>query len=264
MFFLSFCVLAGSLQASEADVVKGVASARADRAAESIEFQLLSRASEANTNLYANLESFVCKEQIERFRGKGRRDRAHYLDTISGKLSFENGLVRYADLRLKDQPLSTMATMEGAWSEGEFDTLLKQTEQLLRTQKPVFESWSKVGEVPAGLYHFDVSEQDSPWDLEVSARHYTIPFRTEVWIARSSGEIMRIVRTSDDIPSELHIQEITWGVTLTPVSLNGVEWLLPGSGEYQVVYGSGTRREWNTMTFSEYQRYGAEVAVRYN
>lgn len=225
---------------------------------------LLARAATANQDLYASLQSFVCSESIERYKGRTGSGDVKHVDTVSVKISFENGTEHYSDVRQKDRPIRDLASLGGAWSEGEFGTLLQQSEQLLRTQRAVIDGAAELNGAPAVLLHFDVAAGDSPWDLEVGGQHYFIPFRTCVWLSEASGDILKITRTSTDIAGRLRIAQIDWSVTLSPVDLNGKQWLLPSTGEYQVIYRDSGRREWNSFTFSGYHRYGAEVKLRFD
>jgi hypothetical protein len=217
----------------------------------------------ANELLYSDLQSFVCNERMDRYRGalggvEGRR-----IDTVLTKVSFENGIERYTDIRQNNRSLASISSISGAWSEGEFGTLLRQTQALLGSQVVLFQAKTELNGAAALLYRFEVSEQDSPWDLEVEASHYHLPFRTDVWVSQSSGQILKIERTSTAIPLETRISEVRWSVTLDKVELNGKSWLLPSAGEYEVRYEESNRREWNLMSFSDYHRYGSEVALRF-
>jgi hypothetical protein len=116
---------------------------------------------------------------------------------------------------------------------------------------------------PAMIYRFSVSEEQSPWDLEVGPQHYRIPFTTDVWISTASGEILKITRKSSAIPDETQITEIDWDVTLDTVNLNGRSWRLPAAAAYSVSYAESKRREWNQMSFSGYRRYSAESSLRF-
>jgi hypothetical protein len=117
---------------------------------------------------------------------------------------------------------------------------------------------------PATLYRFDVSEQDSRWHLEIESRHYHVPFRADVWVSLSTGQIVKIERTSTTIPLETGISELRWSVSLETVALNGKSWLLPKTGEYEVLYEESHHREWNLLSFSDYRRYGSQVALSFN
>jgi hypothetical protein len=224
----------------------------------------LDQAASINRDLYASLESFVCREQMERYRGKLSSQSGHLVDVISAKVSLENGTEHYSDLWQKNRNLRDLAELDGAWSEGEFGTLLKQTEQLLRTQHIAYESEGSVTGRPALIFRLDIPADSSPWDLAVGGQHYKIPFIMRVWIARDSKKILKIVRASTEVPGALRISEIDWAVTLAPVELSGKVWLLPSSGEYQVGYRDTDRREWNEMKFFDYHHYAAEATLRFN
>ncbi|MBV9303020.1 MAG: hypothetical protein JOY62_09095 [Acidobacteriaceae bacterium] len=217
-----------------------------------------------NESLYTDLQNFVCRETVERFKGPLGAVTGQQIDTITAKVSFENGVEHYEQIRQDNRARSRMSSIEGAWSEGEYGTLLRQTQALLGTQTLRFEAASEFEGVPAAIYRFDVSEQDSPWDLEVDAQHYRVPFRTDVWVSKSLAQILKIERTSTAIPFDTQISEIRWSVTLEPVELNGKRWLLPNTGDYSVSYEALNRREWNRMSFSDYHRYGSEVALTFD
>jgi hypothetical protein len=225
---------------------------------------VLLKAQAANEDLYSALQSFVCLEQIDRYQGRLDGRTAHVIDTVSANLSFENGVEHYSEIRQNGQGRGSISGLAGAWSEGEFGTLLRQTEKLLALQPVSFEAFTDLDGTPAAIYSFDVSEQDSPWDFIVSGHHYRLPFRTDVWISTSKAEILKIARASLSVPPQTRISEVDWAVTLEPVALNDKQWLLPKSGQYTVLYQQSNRREWNVMNFSNYRRYGAEVALRFD
>jgi len=225
---------------------------------------VLTKARIANENLYASLQSFVCHERIERFQGRLNGETGRPIDTVTANLSFENGVEHYSDVRQNARPRGSLSNLAGAWSEGEFGTLLLQTETLLRMQPVFFQAFATLGDTATAIYRFDVPEEISPWDLEVGSRHYRLPFRTDVWISTRTGEIVKIARRSLAIAPETRISALEWKVTLEPVDLNGKQWLLPKTGEYSVVYDQSNRREWNLLSFSDYRRYGSEVSLRFN
>lgn len=225
---------------------------------------LLDRARAANQQLYSELESFVCNEQILRYKGALDDAAGRRIDTVTARISFENGEETYTLVRQNKRPRAGIAGLPGAWSEGEFGTLLQQTQVLLSTQPVTFLRNDEVDGSPAALYGFDVSEADSPWDLEVAGVHYRVPFRTQVWVSPASAQILKIERSSTTLSAATHISEIRWTVALAAVEINGRSWLLPQSGEYSVSYAEAGQREWNLMHFSDYHRYGSEASLRFD
>lgn len=224
---------------------------------------LLSLVRGANEEVYSDLQSFVCNEEMRRFKGRIHGETSRQIDRVTARVSFENGVEHYSEIRQNDRERPTISSIGGAWSTGEFGTLLRQTQLLLKTQPVLFRTNTELDGKPVAQYAVEVSEQDSPWDLEIRAEHFHIPFRTEFWVSQETGQILKIERVSTSIPAGMGISEIHWSVTLQPVQLNGKTWLLPNTGEYAVLYEQSGRREWNEMTFSNYHRYGSEVALRF-
>jgi len=223
----------------------------------------LNNAREINRDLYSSMESFVCKERIDRYKGQNHAD-GHYRDTITAKVSLENGKEQYSELRRKRSELRDLSRLNGAWSKGEFGTLLKETEQLLATQRATLAGEERLVGGSTAIYEFEVQAVESPWDLVVREHHYAIPFRTRVWISDASSQIVRIERTATEIPEALGITEMRWSVSLNLTDLNGKKWLLPDTAEYDVVYSDSGGEEWNTMRFFDYHRYSAETSLRFN
>ncbi|MBV8552364.1 MAG: hypothetical protein JOY54_13760 [Acidobacteriaceae bacterium] len=223
---------------------------------------------EANAGAYDKMQSFVCSERIDRFAGKTGAGTAHHLDTIRAKVSFENGQEHYSEVTRDKRSLPGISSVAGAWSEGEFGTLLHQTEESLRSKPIQFEREGEINGTAAAEFHFDVAEQDSPWDLIVAGRHYRVPFRAEVWVAKFSREIIKVSRKyigdGDDSLASTNIAELKWSLTLAPIEMKGKRWLLPKDGEYSVEYKENGHREWNELTFFDYHRYGAEATVRFS
>lgn len=218
----------------------------------------------ANDGLYSSLKSFVCTERIERFAGRKRGESGRHVDTLTAQVSFENGQEHYSEVKRDGQRLAGLSSVAGAWSEGEFGTLLRQTEDFLRRKSVQLDGDGELLGMAVSRVHFDTTERDSPWDLEVAGRHYRVPFRAQVWIENASGEILKITRTSTGAIGDTRIAALEWSVTLAPVDLNGRNWLLPKQGEYVVEYAGTRRREWNELSFSDYHRYGSEVALRFD
>ena len=224
---------------------------------------VLEKAREINEEIYSNLQSFVCNEEIARYKGRLESESGKQIDTVTATVSFENGEERYSDIRQNAHVRPSLSSLAGAWSEGEFGTLLRQTQILLSTKTPNFQMFSDVDGIPALVYAVYVPTEESPWDLEVKSQHYRVPFRTNVWVSEENGDILKIERISTSVPLQAGIAEIRWNVALKEVDLNGRAWLLPNVGQYTVLYQETSHREWNVMHFSNYHRYGSEATIKF-
>ena len=225
--------------------------------------ELIARAQLANELLYTDLQSFVCNEQIQRYKGTLEGDKAHQIDIVTSKVSFENGIEHYSEIRQNNHQRAAMSNLPGAWSEGEFGTLLRQTRALLSSQTAALKGQQEIEGTAAAEYSILVPEAESPWNLVIGSHSYTIPFETDVWISKDSGQILKIERDSTQMPPETGIAELRWSVILQPTPLEQKTWLLPRSGVYEVRYAASDRREWNVMNFTGYRRYGAQTILHF-
>lgn len=226
--------------------------------------ELLRKAQTANEDLYSSLRSFVCDESVWRTRENLQATKIRNLDTLTTRVSFENGQEMYSDVRQNNVRRPGLESAGGAWSVGEFGTLLRQTQQLLRTQRVTFQGSGEEGGTAVAYVSFQVSREDSPWSLVVDGRSYKIPFRTQVTLELSTGHILAVKRDATDIPQKLYISEIEWSVEMRPTAMAGGSWLLPADGEYAVSYAESNQRDRNRMAFGNYRRYGSETTLRFD
>jgi hypothetical protein len=225
--------------------------------------EFLTKVREVNRLAYSDLESFICGEQIKRYRGPLGSDKAQLIDTITANLSYVSGVERYTDIRQNRRPRPSLASFGGAWSQGEFGTLLQQTVALLGSQPVKFERPEDVAGTPASLFSFSVGAAESPWELHIEDRAYPVPFRTQVWVDSATGHILKILRRGSGLPAEAGVSALEWTVTLGSSEIGGKHYLLPHTARYEAQYSESGRREWNEMEFSDYHRYSVDVALAF-
>jgi hypothetical protein len=233
-------------------------------ASASIEQDLAGRIQAANQALYSDLHSFICDERIERFSGSLAGSAGRQIDTVKAKVAFENGQEHYTDLFRNKKKLSQISHLSGAWSQGEYGTLLQQTKDLFATKRVEFRQKTIIDGTPAAIYSFDVSEQESPWQLIVHSHAYSVPFRTYVWVSDANAQILKIARVSTGLPAETRVREVNWFITLEPTDMGGKTFLVPKTGQYAVLYTMGADCDWNAITFSNYHRFEAEATLRFD
>ncbi|MGA7409291.1 MAG: hypothetical protein WBW33_02335 [Bryobacteraceae bacterium] len=228
-------------------------------------YDLLLRGREASSRIYRELSSVVCRERIDRFKGPVADAVGHPVDVVTSDVAMEEGVERYSNIRQNDKPRPGISRIGGAWSEGEYSTFLRQTAEILDSDNVI-----KMGVVtrfngtPAILFPFDVSQSDSNWDFLVRSKHYLLGFHGEVWISQATGEVLRIRRTANQVPSGAGISQVDWSVDFGPSDLDGHSFILPSKATYSVTYPRDQHREWNVISFSNYHHYGVEVTIHYN
>jgi hypothetical protein len=213
--------------------------------------------------LYDSLISFVCREDIERFKGNVHNPQGHKVDVITSTVSYGTDAEHYSDIFRNNKPLDRISGLSGAWSEGEYGTLLGDTLKALKSRNVRFVSYSSFDEAPAAVYGFEYSTDDSPWEIAVAGRHYFLPFHGQIWASPATGDVLRIVRVAEGVPSQTGILGVNWAVEFGPQTADGKTFWLPARAVYSVSYPDAGRHEWNLIAFSGYRRYGSEVIVHF-
>jgi hypothetical protein len=212
---------------------------------------------------YEDLKNFVCREDIERFKGNSRNPAGRKLDVITSTVSYDRDAEHYTDIYQNNKPLNQIRGLPGAWSEGEYGTLLGETLKALRSRKIASVASAPLEGSPALVYSFDYSAEDSPWEIEVSGHHYFLPFRGQVWASPVTGAVLRIDRIATNVPEQTGIAGVNWSVSFGTQTADQRPFWLPTKAVYSVSYLDGGRHEWNLIAFSGYRRYGSEVVVRF-
>lgn len=224
---------------------------------------LLGRIIVSASQIYEDLVNFVCREDIERFKGATRNPAGHKLDVITSTVSYDRDAEHYTDIYQNNKPLNRIRGLSGAWSEGEYGTLLGETLKALKSKKIGSVSYSALDGAPAVAYCFDYSADDSPWEIDVSGHHYLLPFRGQVWASPATGQVLRVDRIAMDVPQQTGIAGVNWSVSFGTQIADQRPFWLPTKAVYSVSYLDGGRREWNLIAFSKYRRYGSDVVVRF-
>ncbi len=225
--------------------------------------ELLVRVRVSAEHVYRNLTNFVCNEQIERYRGNAHNPMGRKVDVITTEVSYSSDSEHYADIHQNDKPLGQIGALSGAWSEGEYGTVLRETIKALESRTVKFVSFSILEGKTAAVYSFDYTAADSPWDIAVAGTHYTLPFHGQVWASPVTGDILRIDRIAHDVPAGTGISGVNWAVMFGPMQAEAKMFWLPVKGVYSVSYVNSDRHEWNQIAFSAYKHYGSEVVLHF-
>lgn len=212
---------------------------------------------------YASLKDFTCKEQIERYRGSVRNPRSHKIDVITSQLSYHGDSEHYANIRQNDKPLNEIGSLSGAWSQGEYGTILHETMKALDSRVVTFVSFHDLDGAAAAVYSFDYTATDSPWDISVGGTHYSVPFLCQIWASASTGDVMRIERIAHDVPPSTGISVVNWAAVFGPTSVDGKILWLPAKAIYSVSYLNSDRHDWNQIAFSEYKPVGTNFPKKW-
>src|SRR6266478_6394570 len=87
---------------------------------------IIEKAKQAAESFTETLPNYICQEFMARFQNSSHITSWQALDVVSTEVVYENGRESYRNLKINDKPVKkSIEEIGGAWSTGEFGTLLR-------------------------------------------------------------------------------------------------------------------------------------------
>jgi len=205
------------------------------------------------------LGGIVMHEEISRY--DSARGGTGKVDEFDALVEMADGADSFTGLRRNGRPCPKAAQIRGAWSFGEFSTLLRVSRDALDNQDVRLVT-APGGEPETLIAAFHYAASDARWFVAVGPRIYWLDFQGEIRVSATTGDVLSIAWISAPPSPESGIGRVQRSVTFARTEVAGEIRNLPQSAEYRVVH-TGGRVEWNTARFSDPARYGALVSVRF-
>src|SRR5580700_1669956 len=160
----------------------------------------------------ARLPDFLCNETVERFEdasGKGNWDKK---DVLGVRLGYLDHAEEYRLTTINGHPTTqSFQSMRGAWSQGEFGSLMLGIFDLNSHTRFTWDHWTHLRKRATQVYSYRVKTSDSHYKLAFG----TGPIPDEVAVGQEGlvyldGETNDIVRLTDravDIPVEFPVRQ---------------------------------------------------------
>src|SRR5204863_7767070 len=116
------------------------------------------------------LPNYICQEFMARFQNSSHITSWQALDVVSTEVVYENGRESYRNLKINDKPVKKgMEELSGAWSTGEFGTLLRDLFSPATAATFRYRKDSLIAGTTGALYDFSVERDHSHWRLQVAS-----------------------------------------------------------------------------------------------
>ncbi len=207
----------------------------------------------------ARLRDIVMHKEVTRFSSAGGRTRR--LDEFDASVEMADGVDHFEWLRHNGRPWSGAERMPGAWSFGEFATVLRISREALDNPSVRLVPADDADE-PAVTAAFHYPASSARWFVSVGSHVYWLDFQGAIRISTATGEVQGISWISAAPARESGIRQVERTVRFARADVGGETWLLPEYAEYRVVH-SGSRVEWNAARFNDAARYRSLVTVKF-
>jgi hypothetical protein len=211
------------------------------------------------------LPNYVCQEMTTRYASETRVPSWNVIDVVSAEVVYENGRESYRNLAINGKPTKKPPEESGAWSTGEFGTILANLFSPGTDAAFKYAQDDTIAHLAASVYDFQVARPRSSWKIWVPGQYILPAYKGSVWIDKQSAHALRIEMQAKDIPEEFPRISVETAVDFEYVSLGTPEkFLLPVHAEVLSCARGSNECDRNVIEFRNYHKFTGESTIKFN
>ena len=210
------------------------------------------------------MPNYVCQEQIARYASRTRPADWRAIDIVSAAVVYENGKEDYRDIKVNGKPRPSFQETDGAWSTGEFGTLLVELFAPATGAEFHYRRTDRIAGVNARVYDYDVDHAHSRWNVTMASQHYLPAYRGSVWIDPATARVLRIEERAYGLPSTFPADTVESATDYQYVQMGDArKYLLPVHSENLTCQRGSELCSRNTIDFRNYHKYSGESTITF-
>lgn len=211
------------------------------------------------------LPNYVCQEVTTRYVSETRQPNWRPIDVVSAELVYESGKESYRNLTVNGKPLKKAPEETGAWSTGEFGTILRNLFDPGTDADFRYMEDDTIERQAASVYKFDVERLRSSWKIWVPGQYILPAYKGSIWIDKQSANVLRIEMQAQEIPEEFPRIAVESAVDFDYITLGTPEkFLLPVHAEVLSCARGSNECERNVIEFRNYHKFAGESTIKFN
>jgi len=223
------------------------------------------KAREVAAGFLEGLPNYVCQEVTTRYVSETRVPSWNVLDVVSAEVVFDDGKESYRNVTIGGKPTKKSPEESGAWSTGEFGTILAALFSPGTDAKFRYTEDATVAHHAASVYDFQVERLRSTWTIHVPGQYIVPAHKGSVWIDKQSAHALRIEMQAKDVPKEFPLITAETAVDYDYISLGTPEkFLLPVHAEVLSCLRGSNQCEKNVIDFRNYHKFSGESTIKFN
>jgi hypothetical protein len=208
------------------------------------------------------LPDYVCQEQMARFASTTHIVDWRPLDIVSAEIVYEKGRERYGKLAINGKPTKkTIEELPGAWSTGEFGTVLVDILSPATAADFRYRRMSKSGGRDAFMFDFEVDHDHSHWHIHAPSQSILPPYKGALWIDKETGRVLRIEMQANRMPQEFPYDKVETATDYEYIRIGEGQFLLPVHAETLMCERGTNICSRNTIDFRNYHKYAGEATI---
>ena len=213
-----------------------------------------------------SLPNYYCKELITRFANTSHKINWQPQDVVSAEVIYEKQRERYRNIAINGKPTKkSMQELPGAWSTGEFGTVLADLFSAGTAADFVSTKEDQAAGRAAVVYEFTVERQNSHWHIHAASQSIAPAYSGGVWIDKKTHQVLRIEMEAKSLPREFPFDKVESTVDYQYVRLGSeAQFLLPVHAETLMCQHGTNVCSKNVIDFRNYHKYTSESSIIFN
>ena len=250
---------------SRPSVIRGDADEDTVRIVQRKDEPLIRRAADAAMEFTETLPSYVCTELVTRSQSESTPANFQPIDVVSMEVLYTDGREDYRNIQINGK--KTVKKIEdtgGAWSTGEFGTVLVDLFSPATAATFRFRRDSRAGGIMAKMYDFDVTRENSHWSIHASSQTYDPAYTGSVWIDPATSRVLRIEMEAKGMPGDFPLDHVESATDYQYIRLGDAkQYLLPVHAEILSCQRGTAYCSRNVIDFRNYHKYTGESSITF-
>ncbi|HUP04393.1 MAG TPA: DUF5666 domain-containing protein [Bryobacteraceae bacterium] len=226
---------------------------------------LIRKAADAAMDFTDSLPNYVCQEMVTRYTSDSTPANWQAQDIVTTEVVYENGQEQYKNITVGGKPFKgSMDDTGGAWSTGEFGTILVNLFNPGTAAQFRYAGDSRAGHVLAKKYDFSVAHENSHWTVNVASQQYVPGYTGSVWIDPATGRVLRLEMAAHGFPQGFPTDHVESATDYDYVRLGGVQqFLLPVHSETLTCETGSNQCDRNAIDFRNYRKFEGDSTITF-
>ena len=215
----------------------------------------------ASNDFLTGLPNYVCQEHTTRYTSQGKVADWHAVDIVSVELVYQDGKEKYQNLSINGKPSKKAPEESGAWSTGEFGTVLRDLFSPATAAKFKYIKDSTASSMAASVYEFAVDRAHSHWKVTMAAQSIFPSYKGSIWLDKKSARVLRIEMQATNIPPDFPEDAVESAVDYGYISLGTDKFFLPTKAEVLSCHRGMNVCDRNVIEFRNYHKFAGESNI---
>lgn len=226
---------------------------------------MIRKAADAALDFTETLPAYVCQEMMARFQSISRPVNWQALDVVTANLVYENGKEEYKDIAVNGKPKKNMEETGGAWSTGEFGTVLVDLFSPATAAAFHYRRDARTAGINSKMYEFEVARENSHWAIHMASQTYQPAYKGAVWIDPATSRVLRIEMQAIGFPESFPTDHVESATDYQYIRLGDAkQYLLPVHAETLSCQRDSNYCSRNTIDFRNYHKYTGESNITFD